>query len=72
MDKGEEKDIGKKPPETHNAQRGFGFVIKAFFLYGDADEQYAHQGEYHTGSRMQAGRIVKRIDGDAQDKSKDE
>ena len=58
--------IREKPPETHNAQGWFGFVIKTFFLYRDADEKNSHECQQHTSRRVEARRAVKRIDGDAQ------
>jgi len=58
--------ISKEPPEAHNAQRWFWFIVKTFFLYRNADEQYAYESQKHTSGCMQARSIVKSVDGDTQ------
>jgi hypothetical protein len=55
--------VSKKPPEPHYAKRWFGFIIKTFLLYRNADERYPHQCQQNGGRGMQAGRIIKSIDG---------
>ena len=64
--------IGKKPAETHYAEGWFRFIIKALFLHGYANEKHTYQSQYNAGRGVQTGRIVKRVDGEAQYKSKDE
>jgi len=58
--------ISEEPSETHNAQCWFRFVIKTFFLYGNTNEQYAHECQKHAGGRVKSRCIVKCVDGNTQ------
>ena len=63
MKEGKHQGIGKKPPEAHNTQGWFGFIIKPIFLYGDTDKQDTHQRQHYTRGRVKTWRIVKSING---------
>lgn len=61
MNKGKHQYVNKKPPETHNAEGGFGLVIKAFFLYGNVYKYNTHQSKQYAWCCMEARRIIKGI-----------
>lgn len=69
MNEGKNQNIGKKPPETHNAQRGLRLVVEAVFLNGNIDKNNAYKCQNHAGGRIEAGRIIKGVDGKAGNKS---